>query len=180
MNVNRSLARITTHVWMMLMVTLVKCSEDGYCETGSVTPGSSTANYGKGETGSVTPASTTSTNYGKEGDSEEDGVCLPVPCQNNATCQEDDEGGYSCQCLQGFTGVHCEISKLHSLVAFRCTIIFEVAFIAVHTINHKKALIRTVEFGIYPSHVLFQLHFFAVIPFSLVLQITCMQLFIIS
>ena len=33
--------------------------------------------------------------------------CAENPCQNGATCI-DGIGNYTCSCLQGFTGRHCE------------------------------------------------------------------------
>ena len=35
--------------------------------------------------------------------------CSPNPCGNGGVCQLDEsvEGGYSCACLEGFTGVDC-------------------------------------------------------------------------
>ena len=36
--------------------------------------------------------------------------CGSNPCQNEATCV-DEISGYTCQCLPGWTGVHCEIGK---------------------------------------------------------------------
>ena len=36
--------------------------------------------------------------------------CQFVICQNGATCI-DDVHDYTCECLNGFTGSHCEFSK---------------------------------------------------------------------
>ena len=35
--------------------------------------------------------------------------CSPNPCNNGGRCQLDDnvEGGYSCTCANGYTGVNC-------------------------------------------------------------------------
>ena len=37
--------------------------------------------------------------------------CSPNPCRNGGSCQLDDsmEGGYSCSCPDGYTGVNCMI-----------------------------------------------------------------------
>ena len=35
--------------------------------------------------------------------------CDSSPCQNGAQCQKQDNGGYSCLCMPGWTGDHCEI-----------------------------------------------------------------------
>ncbi|GLV44458.1 starry night [Carabus blaptoides fortunei] len=35
-------------------------------------------------------------------------LCYSNPCKNNGTCYRN-EGGYSCGCLHGFTGLNCEI-----------------------------------------------------------------------
>lgn len=34
--------------------------------------------------------------------------CSPNPCQNRALCRARD-GGYSCFCVPGFQGAHCQI-----------------------------------------------------------------------
>ena len=33
--------------------------------------------------------------------------CMSIPCQNNATCNEEIDG-YSCTCVDGYDGIHCE------------------------------------------------------------------------
>ena len=33
---------------------------------------------------------------------------LTAPCQNGATCNNDNIGGYSCTCASGYTGANCE------------------------------------------------------------------------
>ena len=33
--------------------------------------------------------------------------CLSEPCRNGGSCIED-LGGYTCRCLPGFVGVHCQ------------------------------------------------------------------------
>ncbi len=34
------------------------------------------------------------------------------PCKNNGCCQDEDNGGYTCFCANGFIGKHCEIGRL--------------------------------------------------------------------
>ena len=36
--------------------------------------------------------------------------CSSSPCQNGATCH-DGVNRYTCSCVPGFTGIHCENSK---------------------------------------------------------------------
>ena len=33
---------------------------------------------------------------------------LKKPCQNGATCTDDDAGGYTCACVTGYTGTNCQ------------------------------------------------------------------------
>ncbi len=33
---------------------------------------------------------------------------LTAPCQNGATCTNDNVGGYACSCLTGYTGINCQ------------------------------------------------------------------------
>ena len=35
----------------------------------------------------------------------------PTQCQNGATCTNDNMGGYTCVCENGYTGTDCEIRK---------------------------------------------------------------------
>ena len=37
--------------------------------------------------------------------------CLSMQCQNSGSCIEEMDG-YTCDCLAGFTGVHCETSSI--------------------------------------------------------------------
>ncbi|KAI0225819.1 hypothetical protein LSAT2_023452 [Lamellibrachia satsuma] len=37
--------------------------------------------------------------------------CLSAPCQNGGACR-DDVGSYMCDCLEGFSGVDCELGKI--------------------------------------------------------------------
>ena len=39
------------------------------------------------------------------------GNCSSSPCQNNGTCNVDELGGFSCNCLQGISGTQCESIK---------------------------------------------------------------------
>ena len=36
--------------------------------------------------------------------------CASDPCMNGATCN-DTVNGYTCSCIPGYTGTHCESSK---------------------------------------------------------------------
>jgi len=36
--------------------------------------------------------------------------CSSNPCMNGGSCQ-DDVDGYSCACIAGYSGVHCETGK---------------------------------------------------------------------
>ena len=36
---------------------------------------------------------------------------LLKPCLNEGTCSEDNNGGYICKCVKGFTGPTCNISN---------------------------------------------------------------------
>ena len=42
--------------------------------------------------------------------------CDPNPCKNNAECIEpkDGEFGYTCKCLPGYSGPHCDIGLLRN------------------------------------------------------------------
>ncbi len=33
---------------------------------------------------------------------------LNNPCQNGATCTNDNIGGYTCECATGYTGTNCD------------------------------------------------------------------------
>ena len=35
--------------------------------------------------------------------------CKHNPCQNGATCTDDDRGGYTCRCSSGYGGRNCTI-----------------------------------------------------------------------
>ena len=41
--------------------------------------------------------------------------CYSSPCQNGGTC-EDLVNGYTCYCLSGYSGDHCQIGKTPSLI----------------------------------------------------------------
>ena len=47
--------------------------------------------------------------------------CESDPCENGATC-EDLINAYSCQCAPGFSGKHCEISKIAMVVFMWCKV----------------------------------------------------------
>ena len=36
---------------------------------------------------------------------------MSQPCQNNAECTNDNAGGYTCACTDGYSGVNCELGK---------------------------------------------------------------------
>ncbi len=38
----------------------------------------------------------------------------PSQCQNGATCQNDNNGGYTCTCANGYTVTNCETGIYHS------------------------------------------------------------------
>ena len=50
-------------------------------------------------------------------------ACLPNPCQNDGTCQLNDEaiGGYVCQCKEGYTGTDCTLDVDECLESELCT-----------------------------------------------------------
>jgi hypothetical protein len=39
--------------------------------------------------------------------------CVPNPCLNAGQCQPNGMGGFTCTCLQAYTGQRCEDRKLH-------------------------------------------------------------------
>ena len=43
--------------------------------------------------------------------------CNPEPCQNNGTCT-DLVNDYHCDCVAGFNGTNCDISKHYQCVIF--------------------------------------------------------------
>ena len=38
-------------------------------------------------------------------------ACTGDPCTNGGTCEYQGDGKYTCRCLSGYTGTHCEIGK---------------------------------------------------------------------
>ena len=49
--------------------------------------------------------------------------CASNPCQNNAT-YTDEIFGYSCKCLPGFSGAHCQTSQMWILLYWYCIYAF--------------------------------------------------------
>ena len=47
---------------------------------------------------------------------------LSNPCQNGATCTDDNQGGYTCSCKPGYTGVNCQIGNFN-ITQFEKTIL---------------------------------------------------------
>ena len=49
--------------------------------------------------------------------------CASMPCQNGGTCT-DAVNGYSCGCVPGYTGTHCETGLYkHILIRIACLIL---------------------------------------------------------
>lgn len=40
--------------------------------------------------------------------------CASFPCRNNGTCF-DNYGSFTCQCINGFIGVFCEMVFIHNV-----------------------------------------------------------------
>ncbi len=38
---------------------------------------------------------------------------LTSPCQNGATCTNNNLGGYACTCVNGYTGTNCQYGNKH-------------------------------------------------------------------
>ena len=55
---------------------------------------------------------------------EIEAVCERVDCLNGGTCQSTDGSDYTCQCLEGFAGAHCEVS-FEGIVGAHCEVSFE-------------------------------------------------------
>ena len=50
--------------------------------------------------------------------------CQPNPCKNDGACSNNPNGGFSCNCKEGFRGVVCEgnsLQKSCSTVEESCT-----------------------------------------------------------
>ena len=48
--------------------------------------------------------------------------CDSSPCENGGTC-EDEVNGYTCHCLSGYSGDHCQTGKTPSLIV-SCVFLF--------------------------------------------------------
>ena len=44
--------------------------------------------------------------------------CINVTCKNGGTCR-DSPGSFSCDCVNGYTGPECQITKLSKFIDFQ-------------------------------------------------------------
>ena len=42
-------------------------------------------------------------------------TCQSQPCQNEGTCSESEVSTYTCHCVHGYHGIHCE-SKINNIL----------------------------------------------------------------
>ncbi len=38
-------------------------------------------------------------------------ILNPTECRNDGECTDDNKGGYTCTCPNGYTGTNCDIGK---------------------------------------------------------------------
>lgn len=67
--------------------------------------------------------------------------CYSMPCFNDALCESDPEGGFTCMCMVGFTGKLCDVqirTRPTTLLTTTTTTTTEVTTTTIRTTITKK------------------------------------------